>query len=104
MTLFTATPLWVVLLEGLRVDALGMNCGMGPEQMIPVLKEIATYTSLPIVVKPNAGLPKRLMFLYDLGSASASDIPKLDPQIITNNQTRSRPEVAHAVLCCRVLR
>lgn len=52
-------PSVVALLEGLRVDALGVNCGMGPEQMIPLLKEIARYTSLPIIVKPNAGLPKQ---------------------------------------------
>lgn len=52
-------PSVVALLEGLRVDALGINCGMGPEQMLPILKEIATYTSLPIIVKPNAGLPKQ---------------------------------------------
>ena len=49
----------VALLEGLRVDALGINCGMGPEQMLPILKEIRSYTSLPIIVKPNAGLPKQ---------------------------------------------
>ena len=49
----------VALLEGLRVDALGINCGMGPEQMLPILREIASYTSLPIIVKPNAGLPKQ---------------------------------------------
>lgn len=52
-------PSVVALLEGLRVDALGINCGMGPEQMIPVLKELVTYSSLPVIVKPNAGLPKQ---------------------------------------------
>lgn len=52
-------PSVVALLEGLRVDALGINCGMGPKQMMPILKEIAEYTSLPIIVKPNAGLPKQ---------------------------------------------
>lgn len=52
-------PSVVALLEGLRVDALGINCGMGPQQMLPVLQEIARYTSLPIIVKPNAGLPKQ---------------------------------------------
>lgn len=52
-------PSVVALLEGLRVDALGINCGMGPEQMLPILQEIAKYTSLPIIVKPNAGLPKQ---------------------------------------------
>lgn len=49
----------VAMLEGLRVDALGMNCGLGPEQMIPILKDVMRYTSLPVVVKPNAGLPKQ---------------------------------------------
>ncbi len=49
----------VAMLEGLRVDALGMNCGLGPEQMLPVLEEVMKYTSLPVIVKPNAGLPKQ---------------------------------------------
>ena len=52
-------PSVVALLEGLRVDALGLNCGMGPEQMLPVLCELNKYTSLPIIIKPNAGLPKQ---------------------------------------------
>ena len=52
-------PSVVALLEGLRVDALGINCGMGPEQMMPILHEILEYTSLPVIVKPNAGLPKQ---------------------------------------------
>ncbi len=49
----------VALLEGLRVDAIGINCGMGPEQMLPLIKELRRYTSLPIIVKPNAGLPRQ---------------------------------------------
>ncbi len=52
-------PSVVALLEGLRVDALGINCGMGPAQMLPILEEILSYTSLPVIVKPNAGLPKQ---------------------------------------------
>ena len=52
-------PSVVALLEGLRVDALGINCGLGPKQMIPILDEIMKYTSLPVIVKPNAGLPKQ---------------------------------------------
>ncbi len=52
-------PAVVALLEGLKVDALGINCGMGPGQMLPVLEEILAYTSLPVIVKPNAGLPKQ---------------------------------------------
>ena len=52
-------PSVVAMLEGLRVDALGINCGMGPEQMMPILDEILKYTSVPVIVKPNAGLPKQ---------------------------------------------
>lgn len=49
----------VALLEGLRVDALGINCGLGPAQMRPILDEIRKYTALPVIVKPNAGLPQQ---------------------------------------------
>lgn len=49
----------VALLEGLRVDALGINCGMGPEQMLPILEEVLRFSSVPVIVKPNAGLPKQ---------------------------------------------
>lgn len=46
------------MLEGLRVDAIGFNCGLGPKQMIPLVKELRKCTSLPIIVMPNAGLPE----------------------------------------------
>ena len=52
-------PSVVAMLEGLRVDALGLNCGLGPKQMLPILSDLRRYTSLPIIVKPNAGLPKQ---------------------------------------------
>lgn len=52
-------PSAVAMLEGLRVDAIGLNCGLGPAQMMPVLEEMARYTSLPVIVKPNAGLPRQ---------------------------------------------
>ena len=46
------------LLEGLRVDAIGFNCGFGPDKMLQYVARLAAVTSLPIAVKPNAGLPK----------------------------------------------
>ncbi len=46
------------LLEGLRVDALGFNCGLGPDLMLPYVERLVGATSLPVIVKPNAGLPK----------------------------------------------
>ncbi|MCD8169938.1 MAG: homocysteine S-methyltransferase family protein, partial [Clostridiales bacterium] len=48
----------VALLEGLRVDALGINCGLGPVQMKEILRDIMKVTSLPVLVNPNAGLPR----------------------------------------------
>lgn len=53
-------PAVTALLEGLRVDAMGINCGLGPQQMQPILDTILTYSSLPVIVKPNAGLPKQV--------------------------------------------
>ncbi len=52
-------PAYVSLLEGLRVDALGVNCGLGPLQMKPIVEHIQKYASVPVIVKPNAGLPKQ---------------------------------------------
>ncbi len=44
-------------LEGLGVDALGVNCSLGPDELIPIIKEFTEWTALPVFVKPNAGLP-----------------------------------------------
>lgn len=52
-------PSVVAMLEGLRVDALGINCGLGPVQMLPILRDVMEYASVPVIVKPNAGLPKQ---------------------------------------------
>lgn len=46
------------MLEGLRVDALGVNCGLGPKQMLPIVKRLTEVSSLPVIVNPNAGLPR----------------------------------------------
>lgn len=45
------------MLEGLGVDAIGFNCGLGPEQMKNLLPQLTECCSLPIVINPNAGLP-----------------------------------------------
>lgn len=46
-----------VTLSGLGVDAIGVNCSLGPEELLPIVEEMSRWTSLPLVVKPNAGLP-----------------------------------------------
>lgn len=52
------TPVSMVLtLEGLGVDALGVNCSLGPNELEDIVDEIIKYSSVPIMVQPNAGLP-----------------------------------------------
>ncbi|MBY6756633.1 homocysteine S-methyltransferase family protein [Clostridium botulinum] len=52
------TPLSMILtLEGLGVDALGVNCSLGPNELGDIVDEIIKYSSIPIMVQPNAGLP-----------------------------------------------
>ena len=54
-----ADPLtMIVMLEGLGADAVGMNCSVGPEQLTPVAETYLKYASVPVLVKPNAGLPR----------------------------------------------
>ncbi len=54
-----ATPAaMVALLEGMGADAIGVNCSLGPKALYPVMEEYLKYSSLPIIIKPNAGLPR----------------------------------------------
>lgn len=48
------------VVEGLGADVIGFNCGLGPKQMIPLVEELEKYTSTPIMVNPNAGLPESI--------------------------------------------
>ncbi|MCC8099755.1 MAG: homocysteine S-methyltransferase family protein [Clostridiales bacterium] len=56
---FTGTTVAAMALtmEGLGVDAVGINCSLGPEEIFPMAQELVQWTDLPIVIKPNAGLP-----------------------------------------------
>ncbi|MFT5872166.1 MAG: 5-methyltetrahydrofolate--homocysteine methyltransferase, partial [Clostridium sp.] len=58
-TLTGTDPLTMVnVLQGLGVDAIGVNCSLGPNEMLPIIAEILKYSSVPVIVQPNAGLPK----------------------------------------------
>ena len=48
----------VALLEGMGADAIGLNCSLGPKQLAPLVDEYLRLSSVPVLVKPNAGLPK----------------------------------------------
>ena len=48
----------VNVLQGLNVDALGINCSLGPNEIMPILDDILKYSRIPVIVQPNAGLPE----------------------------------------------
>ncbi len=53
-----ATPsAMVAMLEGMGADAIGANCSLGPDKLAPVIEELLRYSSKPVILKPNAGLP-----------------------------------------------
>lgn len=57
-TLSGCDPITMVnVLEGLNVDALGVNCSLGPIELTPIIDEILKITTVPVMIQPNAGLP-----------------------------------------------
>lgn len=65
----------VFTLEGLGVDMIGLNCGLGPKEMLEHVKEAVKYSSTPILVNPNAGLPECVngVTSYKVGAEEFSD-------------------------------
>ena len=54
-----ATPAaMVAMLEGMGADVIGANCSLGPKQLIPIAEELLSKASVPVVIKPNAGIPR----------------------------------------------
>ena len=53
-------------LTGLGADAVGLNCSLGPDRLAPLLRELCENTDLPVIAKPNAGLPDPLDGHYDM--------------------------------------
>lgn len=68
-----------ITLEGLGVSALGVNCSLGPDELAPIVKEFTKWTTLPIFVKPNAGLPDPNSNTYNV---SADDFAESMSEII----------------------
>ena len=48
----------MVVLQSLGADAVGVNCSAGPEQMISIVREMKAYANIPVIAKPNAGMPE----------------------------------------------
>ncbi len=70
----------VAMLEGMGADAIGMNCSLGPKALAGIALEYLKYASVPVILKPNAGLPKSIggKTVYDvLPGEFAEDISEL---------------------------
>ncbi len=63
------------LLEGMGADAIGANCSFGPDLMADVARRLLDVSSVPVVMKPNAGLPKLLgdVTVYDVNEKEFAD-------------------------------
>ena len=63
-------------LEGLGADAIGVNCSLGPREMIPIVREIRANTRLRVIAKPNAGLPDPVTGAYGVDAAEFAESMK----------------------------
>lgn len=79
-------------LSPLKPDAIGLNCSIGPDLALPVVKEFTRLTDLPIVFKPNAGKP----LLQSDGSTQTS----YDPQVFVNDVLPAADFVTYLGGCC----
>lgn len=61
-----AVPSVAVTLDALGVSAFGVNCSLGPVELVPIVDELMEWTDLPIIVKPNAGLPDPRTGAYEM--------------------------------------
>ncbi len=72
---FTGTSIdcMALTLSGLGADAIGFNCSLGPEELAPMVKRLYEITELPIVLKPNAGLPDPVTNTYNVSPEEFAD-------------------------------
>lgn len=61
-------------LEGLGVDAMGVNCSLGPKELMPIVERLCNATVLPIIVKANAGLPDPSTSEYDIDAVEFAEL------------------------------
>ncbi len=63
-------------LESLGIDAIGVNCSLGPKELYPIVEEMSRWTNLPLVVKPNAGLPDPVTNEYNCSPEEFTELAK----------------------------
>lgn len=57
---------FAMVCQGLGADAIGLNCSLGPREMRPIIGRIAERTALPVILKPNAGMPDPMTDNYNM--------------------------------------
>lgn len=68
-TLYGTSPdIAIIVLQSMGADAVGLNCSLGPKELVPLVEQMAEYANVPILAKPNAGLPALINgeSVYDL--------------------------------------
>ncbi len=65
----TLVSAMAVTLNGLGVDAMGINCSLGPAEILPLIRQMREWTDRPLIVKPNAGLPDPATGAYGMDAA-----------------------------------
>ncbi len=68
----------ITLVEGMGAAAVGMNCGLGPDSMLKLMPAFAEYASVPVIVNPNAGIPRTEngATVFDITPAEFADYMK----------------------------
>ena len=82
----------VAMLEGMGADAIGVNCSFGPNKLAPIVREYLQFASVPVILKPNAGLP------HSEGGCTVYDILPEDFAAITSDLVEEGVRVAGG--CC----
>lgn len=59
---------------GLGADVVGMNCSLGPDEALPIVEEILKWSSVPVLIRPNAGLPDPATNLYTTTPEQYADV------------------------------
>lgn len=63
------TASFALCAEGLGADAIGINCSLGPDQILPIAEELAAMSNLPLIIKANAGLPDPVTNTYSINAS-----------------------------------
>ena len=97
----------VAMLEGMGADAIGVNCSLGPKALRKVVEKYLEYSSIPVILKPNAGLPKMAngKTIYDVEPSEfaeeVSSLVRLGVRAVGGCCGTTPEYIAHTVKACK---